>query len=65
MKGLNQDDINYRIANHLVNNEDIKHSRSLKEIILSNLINLFNFIHIVLFVFVLTTGSLANTTFSI
>ena len=39
MKGLNQDDINYRIANHLVNNEDIKHSRSLKEIVLSNLIN--------------------------
>ena len=63
MEGLNQQDIEYRIANNLVNNEDIKHSRSIKEIVLSNLINLFNFIHIVLFIFVLTTGEIANGAF--
>ena len=63
MDGLNRQDVEYRIDNNLVNNEDIKHSRSLKTIILSNLITLFNFIHIVLFVLVLTTGSIANAAF--
>ena len=63
MEGLNNQDIDYRISNNLINNEDIKNSRSIKEIFLSNLINLFNFIHIVLFIFVLTTGSITNATF--
>lgn len=63
MDGLNRQEIDYRINNNLVNNEDIKNSRTLKTIILSNLITLFNFIHIVLFVLVLTTGSIANATF--
>ena len=63
MDGLKQQDIDYRINNNLVNNENIRNSRPLKTIILSNLINLFNFIHIVLFVLVLTTGSLVNATF--
>ena len=63
MDGLNQQEIEYRINNGLVNNENIKNSRSVKTIFLSNLINLFNFIHIVLLVFVLTTGSIANATF--
>ena len=63
MDGLNRQEIDYRINNNLVNNEDIKNSRTLKTIILSNLITLFNFIHIVLFILVLTTGSIANATF--
>ena len=63
MEGLNKQEVDYRINNNLINNEDIKNSRSLKSIILSNLLTLFNFIHIVLFVLVLTTGSLANATF--
>ena len=63
MKGLNQQEIEYRINNGLINNENIKNSRSVKTIFLSNLINLFNFIHIVLFIFVLTTGSITNATF--
>ena len=63
MKGLNQQEIEYRINNELVNNENIKNSRSVKTIFLSNLINLFNFIHIVLFILVLTTGSITNATF--
>ena len=52
MDGLNEKDIEYRVNNHLVNNEDIKNSRSLKEIVLSNTITLFNVIHLVLFVLV-------------
>ena len=65
MEGLNRQEIEYRINNNLINNENIKNSRSLKNIILSNLLTLFNFIHIVLLVLVLTTGSLTNTTFII
>ncbi len=63
MDGLTNQDIEYRINNELVNNENIRNSRSLKTIILSNLLTLFNFIHIVLFVLVLTTGSIVNATF--
>ena len=63
MDGLNRKDIEYRVNNGLVNNEDIKNSRTLKEIILTNTITLFNFIHLVLFVLVLTTGSIENATF--
>ena len=63
MEGLNKKDVEYRVNNGLINNEEIKNSRSLKEIILSNLLTLFNFIHLVLFVLVLTTGSIQNTTF--
>lgn len=63
MEGLNKTQIDYRINNGLVNNEKIRNSRTLKEIILSNTITLFNIIHIILFVLVLTTGSIANATF--
>ena len=63
MDGLNRKDIEYRVNNGLVNNEDIKNSRTLKEIILTNTITLFNFIHLVLFALVLTTGSIENATF--
>ena len=65
MDGLNSQEIAYRINNNLINNENIKNSRSLKTIIISNLLTLFNFIHVVLLVLVLTTGSFANTTFII
>ena len=63
MEGLSKQEVDYRINNGLINNENIKNSRSLKEIVLSNLLTLFNFIHIVLFVLVLTTGSIKNATF--
>lgn len=63
MDGLNKKDVEYRVNNGLVNNEDIKNSRTLKEIILGNTITLFNFINLVLFILVLTTGSIENATF--
>ena len=65
MEGLNSQEIEYRINNNLVNNENIKNSRSLKSIMLSNLLTLFNFIHLVLLILVLTTGSFTNATFII
>ena len=63
MEGLTNKDLEYRINNGLINNEEIKNSRTIKEIILSNTITLFNLIHVVLFVLVLTTGSITNATF--
>jgi len=63
MNGLNSHDIEYRINNNMVNNENIKNSRSLKSILLSNLITLFNLIHTILFILVLTTGALNNAMF--
>ena len=48
LDGLNKQEIDYRIDNNLINNEDIKNSRSIKTIFISNIITLFNFIHIVL-----------------
>ncbi len=65
IEGLNKQEIDYRINNNLVNNENIKNSRDIKTILLSNIITLFNLIHIILLVLVLTTGSYANTTFII
>ena len=65
MNGLNSHEVEYRISNDMVNNENIKNSRSLKAILLSNVITLFNLIHLVLFILVLTTGSLNNATFII
>ena len=63
MEGLTNKDLEYRINNGLINNEEIKNSRTIKEIVLSNTITLFNLIHVVLFVLVLTTGSITNATF--
>lgn len=65
MNGLNSQEVRYRVQNGMMNNENIKNSRTLKSIVLSNLLTLFNFIHVILFVLVLTTGSLINTTFII
>lgn len=65
MNGLNLHEIEYRINNDMVNNKIIKNSRSFKKILLSNVFTLFNLIHIVLFILVLTTGSLVNATFII
>jgi len=63
MEGLNQDQINYRKSNGLSNCQEIKYSRSTKNIILSNTITLFNVLNIILLILVLTTGSIQNTLF--
>lgn len=63
MNGLDFHDVEYRKSNGMINNENIRNSRSLKAILLSNIITLFNAIHLALFVLVLTTGSINNATF--
>lgn len=63
MDGLTRQEVEYRKSNGLVNNENIKYSRDIKTIVLSNLLTLFNFINIGLFILVLTTGSLKNSLF--
>jgi len=63
INGLNSHEVEYRISNDMVNNENIKTSRSLKTILLSNIFTLFNIINLILFILVLTTGSLNNATF--
>ena len=65
MDGLTRQEVEYRINNNLVNNENIKYTRSTKTIILTNIFTLFNFINIGLLILVLTTGSLQNGLFSI
>ncbi len=44
MDGLTRQEVEYRINNNLVNNENIKYTRSTKSIILTNVFTLFNFI---------------------
>ena len=63
MEGLNQDQVIYRKNNGLSNKSDVKYSRSTKTIVLTNTINLFNILNIVLLILVLTTGSLQNALF--
>jgi len=63
MDGLNKQEVEYRINNNLINNQKTSNSRSIKEIFSSNIITLFNGIHLVLFILVLSTGAIENTFF--
>ncbi len=63
MDGLNTQEVEYRKSNGMVNNTNIKYTRSIKTIIRSNILTLFNLINIVLAVLVITTGSLQNSLF--
>ena len=63
MDGLDNQQVEYRIDNGMANNKNIKYSRSIKQIVLSNTITLFNILNIVLLILVLTTGKLQNGLF--
>lgn len=63
MNGLTKQEVEYRKNNGLANDEKIKYTRNIRQIILSNSINLFNILNIILFILVLTTGSLQNAAF--
>lgn len=65
LDGLNSQEIEYRKNNGLANDKNIKYSRDIKTIILSNTLTLFNFINLFLFILVLTTGSIKNSLFAI
>lgn len=63
MDGLSKTDVEYRKNNGLVNNDNVKYTKSIKKIILTNTITLFNIINVILLVLVLTTGYIQNATF--
>ena len=63
MEGLTYQEVEYRKNNGLSNNVEVKNTKSVKEIILSNTITLFNILNISLFILVLTTGRIQNATF--
>jgi len=63
MDGLSKHEVEYRKNNGLSNSEKIKYTRTPKQIIMSNVITLFNILNITLAVLVLTTGSMQNITF--
>lgn len=65
MNGLSKQEIEYRKNNGLCNNEKIRYTRSIKEIILANTITLFNILNITLAILVLSTGlsSIKHITF--
>ena len=64
MNGLTTKEVEFRIKNGLVNKR-VKYSRSIKDIILSNIFTLFFFINLFLFFLVLTTKSYRNGLFAI
>ena len=63
MNGLSRHEVEYRKNNGLANNENVKYTKTVKEIVLSNTITLFNILNIALLVLVLTTGKIENITF--
>ena len=63
MNGLSKHEVEYRKNNGLINNEKVKYTRTPKQIVLSNVITLFNLLNIALAILVLTTGSIQNITF--
>ena len=63
MDGLSYHEVVYRKENGLSNNIEVKNTRSVKEIVRSNTITLFNILNISLFILVLTTGYIQNGTF--
>ena len=63
LDGLNKQEVEYRENNGLSNEEKEKYTKTTKQIILSNSINLFNILNISLLILVLTTGSIQNCFF--
>lgn len=61
--GLNNEQVKNRIDNNLVHNNATMKTKSIREIILSNTITLFNIINLILGCFILLTGSYKNLLF--
>ena len=62
-KGLSTSEINQRIQENKVNGESKKLSKSTINIIKENIFTYFNFLNIILFIFVFTTGKYQNAMF--
>lgn len=61
--GLREAEVQQRIEQGNVNKTDNQTTRSVKQIVRSNVLTFFNFINLVLFICVITTGSLKNMFF--
>ena len=62
-KGLSTSEINQRIQENKVNGESKKLSKSTINIIKENIFTYFNFLNVILFIFVFTTGKYQNVMF--
>ena len=62
-KGLTNDEVNQRILEKKVNGEPKRLSKSTINIIRENIFTYFNFLNIILFIFVITTGKYQNAMF--
>ena len=62
-KGLTKEEVNQRISENKVNGEPKKLSKPTINIIKENIFTYFNFLNIVLFIFVMTTGKYQNAMF--
>lgn len=63
MTGLTNEEVQERIAQGRVNNNENPNTRTYKQIILENTLTFFNFLNLVLLVFVLLVGSYKNSMF--
>ena len=64
-KGLNEEQIQQRINNNLVNYNTESSTKSVKEIVYNNIFTLFNIINIILGIAVIAVGSFKNLTFMV
>jgi cation-transporting ATPase E len=63
LKGLTEQEVDDRIQQELVNHTDIKTGKSVKEIIMSNLLTYFNLIFFIIAILLIYVGSYRNLTF--
>lgn len=61
--GLSQEEVDFRIKNHMINFNTEATTKSVRQIIRENVLTLFNIINIVLAVAVICVGSFKNLTF--
>jgi len=63
--GLTSEEVNLRIKEGKINNEKIRYSRKVKNIIASNIFTFFNLINVILAILVFMTGSYKNLLFMV
>ena len=63
MTGLTNEEVQERIAQGQVNNNENPNTRTYKQIIMENTLTFFNFLNLVLLVLVLLVGSYKNSMF--
>lgn len=62
-RGLTEDEVNERVEQGLINQSDISTGKSVKNIILSNILTYFNLIFLIIAILLIYVGSYRNLTF--